>query len=107
MLYPSVLLFVPGWSAWYRDRATITQRNLRQLTTPLHEDTAARAALALHITQLTLTPTQTEMGPISRVDGALNLTADDIVLTMARDGMEPPPPAFSGVFRSLFTISPP
>ena len=73
---------------------------LMQLRVLLDGDvTRAKAALSRHIRQLTLTPKQTPSGPIYEVSGGLNLLyrEDDVMPVVARDGIEPPTPAFSGL----------
>jgi site-specific DNA recombinase len=74
-------------------------RNILELRTLLREDAGkSKAALARHIGQLKLTPKETEKGPVYEVDGALELlNENDVVPLVARDGIEPPTPAFSGL----------
>jgi site-specific DNA recombinase len=69
--------------------------NLRGL---LHQDPSkSKDALARHIGQLVLKPKQTPTGPMYEVSGGLNLLAQDVMPVVARDGIEPPTPAFSGL----------
>src|SRR6185437_5774953 len=69
--------------------------NLRGL---LHEDAGkSKLALARHIGQLVLRPKQTPTGPVYEVSGGVNLLAQDVMPVVARDGIEPPTPAFSGL----------
>jgi hypothetical protein len=59
----------------------------------------AKATLARHLGQLILKPTQTPAGPVYEVTGAFDLLAgnNDVMPVVARDGIEPPTPAFSGL----------
>ena len=72
-------------------------RNVMQLRTLLHEDASkSKAAFVRHIGRLTLTPKQTQDGPIYEVSGAVDLlTTNDVVPVVARDGIEPPTHGFS------------
>jgi site-specific DNA recombinase len=74
-------------------------RNLINLKGLLHEDASrSKAAFARHIGQLVLKPKQTPSGPIYEVSGGLDLLAgEDVMPVVARDGIEPPTPAFSGM----------
>jgi hypothetical protein len=74
-------------------------RNLINLQGLLHEDAGrSKAAFARHIGQLVLKPKQTPTGPIYEVSGGLDLLAgEDVMPVVARDGIEPPTPAFSGL----------
>jgi site-specific DNA recombinase len=57
----------------------------------------AKTALAKHIRQLVLTPKTLPSGPVFEVSGSMDpLGGDDVMLVVARDGIEPPTPAFSG-----------
>ena len=70
---------------------------LREL---LHQDPSrSKATLSQHIGQLVLTPTETPSGPVYEVsDGGMNLLPrKDVMPLVARDGIEPPTPAFSGL----------
>src|SRR5258706_5030096 len=71
-------------------------RNVMQLRGLLHEDASrSKAALSRHIGQLVLIPKQTTSGPIYAVSGGIDLAAGrDGMQVVARDGIEPPPPAF-------------
>jgi site-specific DNA recombinase len=73
-------------------------RNILELRTLLREDPVkSKTALARHIGQLKLTPKETEKGPVYELDGALDLlNENDVMPLVARDGIEPPTPAFSG-----------
>jgi hypothetical protein len=54
--------------------------------------------VARYIPQLMLTPKETGNGPVYEVSRAVSLlNEDDVVLVVARDGIEPPTPAFSGL----------
>ena len=74
-------------------------RNVLHLRTLLRGDvTHARMALMQHVGQLVLMPRQTSTGPMFEVSGAMNLLGEkDVMLMVARDGIEPPTPAFSGL----------
>jgi chromosome segregation ATPase len=73
-------------------------RNLINLRSLLHEDASrAKTALSRHIGQLVLKPKQTPSGPLYEVSGGLSLLAQDVMPVVARDGIEPPTPAFSGL----------
>ena len=60
--------------------------------------TEARQALAKHIEKLVLTPKETLDGPVLEVSGDVDLFGGDerVMQLVARDGIEPPTPAFSG-----------
>jgi site-specific DNA recombinase len=73
-------------------------RNLLNLRDLLHQDASrAKAALSRHIGQLILKPKQTPSGSIYEVSGGVNLLSQDVMQVVARDGIEPPTPAFSGL----------
>jgi hypothetical protein len=75
-------------------------RNVMELRELLHQDPSrSKAELSQHIGQLVLTPTETPSGPVYEVsDGGMNLLpGKDVMLLVARDGIEPPTPAFSGM----------
>ena len=61
--------------------------------------TGSKAALARHIGQLVLTPKTNPTEPIYEVSGGFDLLAgnNDVMPVVARDGIEPPTPAFSGL----------
>lgn len=63
-----------------------------------------KAVLAQHIGQLILIPKQTPLGAVYEVSGGLQLqpTNKDVMQVVARDGVEPPTPAFSGLCHALF-----
>ena len=70
------------------------------LTAVLRSDVVtARRALANHVQKLVLTPKETPQGPALEVSGDVDLFGGDnrVVLMVARDGIEPPTPAFSGL----------
>ena len=70
------------------------------LTAVLRSDAAtARRVLANHIQKLVLTPKQSPDGQVLKVSGDVDLFGGDdrVVLMVARDGIEPPTPAFSGL----------
>jgi hypothetical protein len=61
---------------------------------------AARTTLQRHIGKLVLTPTLKEGQQVFEVSGNINLmptTAKGVMEMVARDGIEPPTPAFSGL----------
>jgi site-specific DNA recombinase len=68
----------------------------------------AKPAILKHIKQLVLTPRQSPTGPVYEVSGSLELTPPDldVMPLVARDGIEPPTPAFSGL-RSTENEHPP
>ena len=72
-------------------------KNVLHLRHTLRGDvTAAKAALQTHMGQLILTPKGTQKGPVFEVSGAIDLLGSkDVMLMVARDGIEPPTPAFS------------
>ena len=59
----------------------------------------AKDALRKHVLQLVLTPQLTPSGPMYEVSGDVNLFTpnSDVMQVVARDGVEPPTPAFSGL----------
>ena len=61
--------------------------------------TGSKAALARHIGQLVLTPKTNPTEPIYEVSGGFDLLSgnNDVMPVVARDGIEPPTPAFSGL----------
>ena len=64
----------------------------------VHADiTATRTALAKHIAQIVLTPKQSPEGPVYEVSGDVDLFGgeQDVMLMVARDGIEPPTRGFS------------
>ena len=63
----------------------------------------AKPAILKHIKQLVLTPRQSPTGPVYEVSGSLELTPPDhdVMPLVARDGIEPPTPAFSGLSSSI------
>ncbi len=82
----------------------VVTKNLMQLRTLVAGDPAfAKSALSKHIKQLVLTPTQLAPGPVFEVSGNVDLVPNDdtagsdVMLVVARDGIEPPTPAFSGL----------
>jgi site-specific DNA recombinase len=87
---------------------TVSIEELRQfvtrkafdLTAVLRSDAAtARRALAHHVQKLVLTPKETPDGQVLAVSGDVDLFGGDdrVMLMVARDGIEPPTPAFSGL----------
>jgi hypothetical protein len=63
----------------------------------------AKEALATHIGKLVLTPGTSDGCPVYKVTGNLTFPAPEKcrMLKVARDGIEPPPPAFSGLSTDL------
>jgi hypothetical protein len=62
--------------------------------------TRAKLALARHLGKLVLTPVMHDGRPVYRVSGNVSVGADTEKCRMqlvARDGLEPPTPAFSGL----------
>jgi site-specific DNA recombinase len=59
----------------------------------------AKDALRKHVSELVLTPRQTPSGPVFDVSGDVNFFLQDshVMQMVARDGVEPPTPAFSGL----------
>jgi site-specific DNA recombinase len=58
----------------------------------------AKIAFSKHLPAIVLTPVQREAGPVFEVSGSWKLVPeDDALLVVARDGIEPPTPAFSGL----------
>ena len=75
-------------------------RNLMDLQGLLRNADPSRSKTAFlrHIGQLVLTPKQTPYGPVYEVSGRADLQAgEDVMVMVARDGIEPPTPAFSGL----------
>ena len=79
-------------------RGFVTKNVLHLRNTLRGDVTMAKAALRAHMGQLTLTPKEMPTGPVFEVSGAIDLLGSkDVMLVVARDGIEPPPPAFSGL----------
>jgi site-specific DNA recombinase len=58
----------------------------------------AKAALARHMPSIVLTPSERDGRPVFEASGAWELApGNDAMLMVARDGIEPPTPAFSGL----------
>jgi hypothetical protein len=57
----------------------------------------AKAVLAKHVRRLVLTPIEKPSGPVYQVSGGLDLLDNDVMQMVAREGIEPPTPAFSGL----------
>ena len=74
-------------------------KNVIQLRRVLSNDPGvAKAAILKHVGQLVLVPKVTASGPIYEVSGQMNILGDkDVMPVVARDGIEPPTPAFSGL----------
>ena len=74
------------------------------LRTLLHGDAErCKPILARHIGQLVLNPKETPTGPVYEVSGGLDLLpgGGDVMPVVARDGIEPPTPAFSALRSTL------
>jgi site-specific DNA recombinase len=70
------------------------------LTAVLRSDvTTARRVLANHVQKLVLTPKEAPDGDVLEVSGDVDLFGGDdrVMQVVARDGIEPPTPAFSGL----------
>lgn len=83
-----------------KEAREFARTSLMQLRALLKEDaSAARMALQKHLRQLVLTPETAPTGPEFAVTGSVNLggTENDVMQVVARDGIEPPTPAFSGL----------
>jgi site-specific DNA recombinase len=85
-----------------REHVTNSCLRLKALLTIDSDGDFARAkdALAKHIGALVLTPTAQAGRPMYKVSGSVNIPADSEKCRMqlvARDGIEPPTPAFSGL----------
>ena len=85
-----------------REYITKAFLSLKQLLTTDSEIDFARAkeTLAKHIGKLVLIPTELDGRSIYKVSGSVNIQADSAKCRMqlvARDGIEPPTPAFSGL----------
>jgi len=93
-----------------RDYVTNFLLGLKESLAARSESDFARAkeALTKHIRTLVLTPTMREGRPVYKVSGSVTVEAADSekcrMLLVARDGIEPPTPAFSGL-RSANCIS--
>ena len=74
-------------------------KNVLHLHTLLRGDvTRARLALMTHVTQIVLTPRERPSGPVFEVSGSFDPLGNKYVMpVVARDGIEPPTPAFSGL----------
>ncbi len=75
-------------------------KNVLHLRNTLRGDvTVAKAALQTHMGRLILTPKGTQKRPVFEVSGAIDLLGSkkEVMLVVARDGIEPPTPAFSGL----------
>ena len=78
----------------YVTKALLDLRSL--LHTVVHK---AKLKLAQHLVELVLTPRETETGRVYEVTGNWRLLPDKecVISLVARDGIEPPTPAFSGL----------
>ena len=72
--------------------------NVMQLRSLLGRDApTAKAALMKHIKQLVLTPEDKPSGAVFKVSGGIDVAGSNVMPVVARDGIEPPTPAFSGL----------
>ena len=78
-----------------REFATTQLANLRGLLR--NNALVAKPAILKHIKRLVLTPTNLPSGPVYEVSGGFDVIANDVMPVVARDGIEPPTPAFSGL----------
>ncbi len=79
---------------------TFVYSSVLQLRELLRGDPAkSKEALARYLGELVLSPKNTPDGPVYEVSGAVNLLPgrNDVMPVVARDGIEPPTPAFSGL----------
>jgi len=86
-------------SAIFSEVRQFVHTSVLQLGELLRGDpTTLKAVLARHIGQLTLKPKQTPQGSVYEVSGGMDLLphSNDVMQVVARDGVEPPTPAFSG-----------
>ena len=73
-------------------------KNVMQLRSLLRRDApTAKAALMKHIKQLVLTPEDKPPGRVFKVSGGIDVAGSNVMQVVARDGVEPPTPAFSGL----------
>jgi site-specific DNA recombinase len=73
-------------------------KNVMQLRSLLRRDApTAKAALMKHIKQLVLTPEDQPSGRVFKVSGGIDVAGPNVMQVVARDGIEPPTPAFSGL----------
>ena len=80
--------------------------NLFQLRSLMRENTPrAKAVLAKHVRRLVLTPIEKPSGHVYQVSGGLDLLDNDVMQMVAREGIEPPTPAFSGLLDHRLTDS--
>ena len=72
--------------------------HVMQLRSLLRRDApTAKAALMKHIKQLVLTPEDRPAGRVFTVSGGIDVAGPNVMPVVARDGIEPPTPAFSGL----------
>jgi site-specific DNA recombinase len=80
-----------------RDAVVKTMMNLRSALGE-GDVTLAKNALMRHVGRLVLTPTTMEGKKLFRVTGGVQVAgANEVMQVVARDGLEPPTPAFSGL----------
>jgi site-specific DNA recombinase len=73
-------------------------KHVMRLRNLLRQDrTAAKAALMKHIKQLVLTPEDKPSGRVFRVSGGIDLAGPNVMPVVARERIELPTPAFSGL----------
>jgi site-specific DNA recombinase len=88
----------PSIQAQAEDAREFVMRSLMDMRSLLYTDVqAAKAKLSQHVGVLTFTPFENENGRGYNVSGDWNLLPDGqcVVWMVARDGIEPPTPAFS------------
>jgi len=84
-----------------RDAVVKTMTNLRS-TLGAGDVTLAKNALMKHVGRLVLTPTMMEGKKLFRVIGGVQVAGPNGVMqVVARDGLEPPTPAFSGLTSAI------
>jgi len=89
----------PSLGAGVADLRKFVTGNIADIRTLLLEvPSKAKQQLMKHVNALTLTPRRTPSGPVYDVTGQWNLMPEECVIELvARDGIEPPTPAFSGL----------
>ena len=87
-----------------REQIAATLGGLKELLVTEKDISRGRAALAKHVGKLVLTPAIQDGRPIYKVEGSVSVQGDTEKCRMqlvARDGIEPPTPAFSGLSTDL------
>ena len=99
ILKPEMIDFVLEWCSY---SVACKSFEIRQTTQPVAALQTKLQALAKHINQLVLTPKRSWMVPFSMYRATLKFSIDTtlrmgyVAVVVARDGIEPPTPAFSG-----------